>query len=51
MVTPKKINTSLNSGKIISVGGSVVDVWFEVNLPVIYTLLHTGDNNKLLSMY
>ena len=35
-----------NSGKIISVRGSVVDVWFEDNLPSIYTLLHTGDNQK-----
>ncbi|OCB78506.1 F0F1 ATP synthase subunit beta [Flavobacterium crassostreae] len=38
---------SLYRGKIISVRGSVVDVWFEDNLPPIYTLLHTGQNNEI----
>jgi F-type H+-transporting ATPase subunit beta len=36
-----------NYGKIISVRGSVVDVWFENNLPPVYTLLHTGKNNEI----
>ena len=35
------------SGKIISVRGSVVDVWFENNLPPIYTLLHTGKDKEI----
>jgi F-type H+-transporting ATPase subunit beta len=44
---PKNKSTFLNSGKIISVRGSVVDAWFENNLPSIYTLLHTGENNEI----
>lgn len=46
MVTTEKKKTFLNSGKIISVRGSVIDVWFEDNLPSIDTLLHTGENNE-----
>ena len=42
VITPEHKTTELNYGKIISVRGSVVDVWFENNLPSIYTLLHTG---------
>ena len=38
---------TLNSGKIVSVRGSVVDVWFENKLPPIYTLLHTGKNKQI----
>lgn len=38
---------SLYEGKIISVRGSVVDVWFENNLPPIFTLLHTGKDNEM----
>jgi F-type H+/Na+-transporting ATPase subunit beta len=38
---------SINYGKIISVRGSVVDVFFENDLPPIYTLLHTGKDNKV----
>jgi F-type H+-transporting ATPase subunit beta len=41
----KKI--SHNTGKIISVRGSVVDVWFENNVPPIYALLHTGKNKEI----
>ncbi len=37
-----------NHGKIISVRGSVVDVWFENNLPSIYTVLHTGKNKEII---
>ena len=39
-------SNNLNYGKIVSVRGSVVDVFFEDNLPPIYTLLHTGKNKK-----
>jgi len=38
---------TVNSGKIISVRGSVVDVWFENNLPPIYTLLHSGKDKQI----
>ncbi len=34
-------------GKIISVRGSVIDVWFENNLPPVYTLLHSGKDKKI----
>ncbi|AWV96796.1 F0F1 ATP synthase subunit beta [Arcticibacterium luteifluviistationis] len=37
----------LSFGKIISVRGSVVDVWFDNNLPAIYSLLRTGKNNEI----
>lgn len=40
-------NNVLSNGKIISVRGSVVDVWFDDNLPAIYSLLHTGKNNEI----
>ncbi len=40
-------NNSRNFGKVISVRGSVVDVWFENNLPPIYTLLHTGKDKEI----
>ena len=38
---------TLNLGKVISVRGSVVDIWFEQNLPSIYTVLHTGKNKEI----
>jgi len=41
-----KSNT-LNYGKVIYIRGSVVDVWFENNLPSIYMLLHTGKDNQI----
>jgi len=44
--TLKHKNNLSNQGKIISVRGSVVDVWFEDNLPPINTLLHSGENNE-----
>lgn len=40
-------NASLSTGKVISVRGSVVDVWFENDLPSIYTLLRAGDNKEI----
>ena len=46
-IAPTHKNSSQNSGKIISVRGSVVDVWFENSLPPIYTLLHTGKNLEI----
>lgn len=46
-IEPKHKNSAQNSGKIISVRGSVVDVWFENSLPPIYTLLHTGKDLEI----
>jgi len=43
----KHSNSIMNRGKVISVRGSVVDVFFENNLPSIQTLLHTGEDNKI----
>jgi len=37
----------LQQGKIISVRGSVVDIWFEQNLPPIYTVLYTGAHKEI----
>lgn len=37
----------MNYGKIISVRGSVVDVFFENDLPAIYALLHTGKDKNV----
>lgn len=42
------MNGHRNHGKIISVRGSVVDVWFEKNLPPIYTVLHSGKNKEVI---
>jgi F0F1-type ATP synthase beta subunit len=36
-----------NLGKVISIRGSVVDVFFEQHLPPIYTLLRTGENEAI----
>src|SRR5674476_370274 len=44
----KNTDNSLNNGKVISVRGSVVDVWFENNLPTIYTSLHSGKDNQIV---
>jgi len=46
-IATKTNNYYLNHGKIISVRGSVVDIWFEHNLPSIYTVLRTGKNNEV----
>jgi F-type H+-transporting ATPase subunit beta len=40
-------NKLLNHGKIVSVRGSVVDIWFEKNLPPVNSLLHSGKNNEV----
>lgn len=40
-------NSQTNTGKVISVRGSVVDIYFERNLPPIYTLLRTGKDGKI----
>jgi F-type H+-transporting ATPase subunit beta len=44
----KNKSNSLNTGKVVSVRGSVVDVWFEKKLPSIYTSLHSGKDNQMV---
>lgn len=39
--------TGLNFGTVESVRGSVVDVWFDDDLPSVYTLLHSGDDKQI----
>jgi F-type H+/Na+-transporting ATPase subunit beta len=41
-------NKEVNYGKVISIRGSVVDVFFETHLPSINALLHTGKDNKIV---
>jgi len=43
----KNNNVQSNHGKITSVRGSVVDIWFENILPSIYTLLHCGNDDNI----
>jgi F-type H+-transporting ATPase subunit beta len=38
---------SSHNGKVISIRGSVVDVFFQESLPSINTLLHAGENNEI----
>lgn len=47
MTISKPLKDILTYGKIISVRGSVVDVFFENNLPPIYTLLHTRKDKEI----
>ena len=47
LIVSENKNNTLIHGKIISVRGSVVDVWFENHLPSIYTLLYAGKENKV----
>lgn len=43
----KHNDSSFTRGKIISVRGSVVNIWFENNLPPIYALLYAGKNHEI----
>lgn len=45
-----KDNNAPNLGKVISVRGSVVDVWFEGYLPHIYTLLHAQEKTIFMEV-
>jgi hypothetical protein len=45
---PKKLATATkNTGDVIAVRGSVVDIAFTDQLPPIRSLLHAGDNNQI----
>ncbi len=48
LITSEVKPKSLQYGKIISVRGSVVDVWFNSDLPSIYSILYTGENKKVI---
>lgn len=37
-----------NSGKIVAINGSVVEVWFAKKLPAMFNALTTGENNGLM---
>ena len=37
-----------NSGMVVSVRGSVVDMRFDVQLPPIYSLLRAGEKNRIV---
>jgi len=39
---------ALNSGVVVSVRGSVVDMSFDAQLPPIYSLLRTGEENQIV---
>jgi F-type H+-transporting ATPase subunit beta len=41
-------NESLSHGKVISIHGSVVDIWFDENLPTINTVIRTGTHKDIV---
>ena len=43
----KHTQVELSEGKILSVRGSVVDIWFDKKLPSIYTLLRAGVKSEI----
>jgi F-type H+-transporting ATPase subunit beta len=47
MAATEHNSDSIKHGRITSIRGSVVDVWFDADLPPVYTLLHTGKNNEV----
>jgi F-type H+-transporting ATPase subunit beta len=46
--TPEDKPAIVNYGRVVSVRGGVVDVFFEKDLPSINILLHTGKNNEIV---
>ncbi|WP_165748488.1 F0F1 ATP synthase subunit beta [Cellulophaga sp. Z1A5H] len=48
MATILKNNNSKSIlGKVVAIRGSVVDIWFDKDLPSINTLIHTGPENSI----
>ncbi|MDZ4835630.1 MAG: F0F1 ATP synthase subunit beta [Candidatus Melainabacteria bacterium] len=45
---PVGIDSKLNSGVVVSVRGSVVDIRFDLRLPPIYTVLNAGENDRIV---
>jgi F-type H+/Na+-transporting ATPase subunit beta len=41
------LESELTTGKVTSIRGSVVDIWFQDHLPSINTLVHTGRDNEV----
>jgi F-type H+-transporting ATPase subunit beta len=41
------VKSELNTGKVTSIRGSVIDIWFQKDLPAINTLLLTGKDQKI----
>jgi len=48
VVVSEKQKESLLFGKVISIRGSVVDIWFENNVPSINTVIHTGEKKEIV---
>ena len=44
---PEKTDEDLIPGKIVSVRGSIVDIWFEKKIPPIYSLIYAGTKNEI----
>jgi len=44
---PAHSEHDFKNGKVISVRGSVVEIWFDQGLPPIYTLLYSGKDNRI----
>tara|TARA_R110000765_G_scaffold21904_4_gene56325 strand:- start:17587 stop:19059 length:1473 start_codon:yes stop_codon:yes gene_type:complete len=44
----EKQKDSLLFGKVVSIRGSVVDIWFENNVPSINTVIHTGAKKEVV---
>ncbi len=47
-VVSEKQKEPLSYGKVVSVRGSVVDLWFEANLPAINTVIRTGSDKEMV---
>jgi F-type H+-transporting ATPase subunit beta len=47
MNTATSNNSKVTTGKIISVHSSVVDIYFEKDLPSVNSLIHTGKDNQI----
>ncbi|MFT6084673.1 MAG: F-type H+-transporting ATPase subunit beta [Alphaproteobacteria bacterium] len=39
---------NIHTGRVISIRSSVVDVWFDDNLPLIFHVLHTGQDENII---
>jgi F-type H+-transporting ATPase subunit beta len=48
LAPPKSGNSRANSGVVVSVRGSVVDIRFEGRLPPIYSVLHAGTDRQIV---
>ena len=44
----EEVNLKQHFGKVVSVKGSVIDVWFQENLPPIYTMLRLSMDKRII---